>query len=164
VAVNADGTLFTVKGQLGELSCTIPDSVRYSIEDGTINFSREGNLPQERANHGLARALVNNCVAGVTTGFKKNLELVGTGYKWEVRGDKVALNVGYSHTVEVPIPPGIKVTIAGVRCEVSGCDKQAVGFVAAQIKRWKSVEPYKGKGILYAGQFVRRKEGKGGKK
>jgi large subunit ribosomal protein L6 len=164
VAVDTAGTVFNVKGQLGELSCTIPASVKYAINDGVITFSRDGDRPQQRADHGLARALVRNCVEGVTTGFKKNLELSGTGYKWEVRGNKVALNVGYSHTVEVPIPDGIKVVINGVRCEVSGCDKQAVGFTAAQIKRWKSVEPYKGKGILYAGQFVRRKEGKGGKK
>jgi large subunit ribosomal protein L6 len=164
VTVETDGHTFTVKGKLGQQTCTIPDTVDFVIEDGTIQFSRKGNLPQERANHGLARALVRNCVDGVTTGFKKNLELVGTGYKWEVRGRKVALTVGYSHPVEVDIPEGINVTIGGLRCEVSGIDKHMVGFVAAKIKAKKPVEPYKGKGILYTGQYVRRKEGKGGKK
>lgn len=164
VSVETDGKTFVVKGKLGEQRCTIPDTVDYKIEDGVITFSRSGNLPQERANHGLARALVRNCVEGVSAGFKKNLELFGTGYKWEVRGSKVALSVGNSHPVEVDIPAGINVTIGGIRCEVSGVDKHLVGFVAAQIKAKKPVEPYKGKGIFYAGQFIRRKEGKGGKK
>jgi large subunit ribosomal protein L6 len=164
VTVETDGRTFRVKGKLGEQTCTIPDTVDFKIEDGVITFTRSGNLPQERANHGLARALVRNCVEGVDTGFKKNLELSGTGYKWEVRGRKVALTAGYSHPVEVPIPDGVNVTIAGVRCEVSGVDRHLVGFTAAQIKAKKPVEPYKGKGIYYTGQFIRRKEGKGGKK
>jgi large subunit ribosomal protein L6 len=164
VNVETDGLTFTVKGKLGEQSCTIPATVDFKIEDGIITFSRSGNLPQERANHGLARALVRNCVDGVSAGFKKNLELFGTGYKWEVRGNKVALSVGYSHPVEIDIPAGVNVAITGMRCEVSGVDKHLVGFVAAQIKAKKPVEPYKGKGIFYTGQFIRRKEGKGGKK
>lgn len=164
VSVDVSGQTFVVKGALGEQTCTIPDTVDHKLEDGVLYFSRTGNLPQERANHGLARALVRNCVEGVSTGYKKQLELFGTGYKWEVRGDKVALSVGYSHPVEIPIPEGIKVVITGMRCEVSGVDKHLVGFVASKIKAKKPVEPYKGKGIFYTGQFIRRKEGKGGKK
>jgi large subunit ribosomal protein L6 len=164
VTVDTAGQTFTVKGKLGEQACTIPDTVDFKVEDGTISFSRRSNLPQERANHGLARALVNNCVEGVNNGFRKQLELSGVGYKWEVRGRKVALTAGYSHPVEIDIPEGVTVTITGTRCEVTGANKHLVGFCAAQIKSKKPVEPYKGKGISYTGQFIRRKEGKGGKK
>jgi large subunit ribosomal protein L6 len=162
VELKADGVLFTAKGKLGELSCTIPESVSYGFEDNVLSFSRSGNRPQQRADHGLARALVNNLVVGVTEGFRKTLELEGTGYKWEVRGQEVVLTIGYSHLVHVPIPAGIKCEIKGSACEVSGIDKQVVGFVAAQIRRVRKVEPYKGKGIRYRGEYVRRKAGKAG--
>jgi len=162
VDVKLDGTKVTVKGPKGELSCVIPDTVKYALEDGQLTFSREGEKPQLRANHGLARALVNNLVVGVTEGFKKQLEMAGTGYKWEVRGKEVVLNVGYSHPVHLAIPDGIKVEIAGIRCTVEGIDKQQVGFIAAQIRRVRPPEPYKGKGIKYAGEIIRRKAGKAG--
>lgn len=162
VTLTTDGTQFTAKGPLGELSCQIPASVQYQIEDGVLSFSRLGNRPQQRSDHGLARALVNNLIVGVTDGFKRVLELEGTGYKWEVRGAEVAMSLGYSHQVLVPIPTGIKVEIKGGQCEVSGIDKQLVGFTAAQIRKSKRVEPYKGKGIRYQGEFVRRKAGKAG--
>lgn len=162
VEVQADGNVFKVKGPKGELSCQIPSSVAYSIADGVITFSRNGNRPQQRSDHGLARALVSNLVVGVTDGFSKQLELAGTGYKWEVSGRHVVLNIGHSHPVKVEIPEGVNVDIKGIRCEVSGIDKQAVGFVAAQIRNSKPVEPYKGKGIRYVGEYVRRKAGKAG--
>lgn len=162
VKLTADGTRFTVKGPLGELSCEIPASVQYKIDGGALNFSRLGDRPQQRSDHGLARALVNNLVLGVTAGFKRGLELEGTGYKWEVKGHDVVMALGFSHQVIVPIPQGIKVEIKGSQCEVSGIDKQLVGFVAAQIRRRKPVEPYKGKGIRYQGEYVRRKAGKAG--
>jgi large subunit ribosomal protein L6 len=162
VEVKADRTTFNVKGKLGELSCVIPASISYDINDGEISFSRSGDKPQDRADHGLARALVNNLVVGVSDGFKKALEIFGTGYKWELRGSTVVLNVGFSHQVEIPVPEGITVEIKGATLTVSGADKHMVGFVAAQIKKAKPVEPYKGKGIKYVGQYVRRKAGKAG--
>lgn len=162
VTLKTDGVNFSVVGPLGELGCVIPANVDYKVEDGILSFSRRGDKPQQRADHGLARALVNNLVQGVTLGFRRVLELEGTGYKWEVRGTNVLLTVGFSHQVEVPIPPGIKVEIKGGQCDISGTDKQVVGFVAAQIRKVKKVEPYKGKGIRYQGEFVRRKVGKAG--
>ena len=162
VELKTDGRCITVKGKLGQLSCDIPTGVEYSVEGGAITFARSGNRPQQRSDHGLARALVNNLVVGVTEGFQRVLELEGTGYRWEVKGDSVVLNVGFSHLITVPIPDGIKVEIKGTTCTVSGIDKQKVGFVAAQIRQAKRVEPYKGKGIRYRGEYVRRKAGKAG--
>lgn len=160
--VKAEGQRFEVKGKLGELACEIPASVSYSIVDGIITFTRASDRPQHRADHGLARALVNNLVVGATEGFRKALELEGTGYKWESRGQEVLLNVGFSHSITIPVPAGVQVEMKGATCEVSGPDKQAVGFVAAQIRKARPVEPYKGKGIRYKGEFVRRKAGKAG--
>jgi len=162
VEVRAEGQRFTVKGKLGELSCVIPRNIDYDIKDGVVTFARQGNRPQQRADHGLARALVNNLVVGVTEGFKKVLELEGTGYKWELKGNEVELTVGYSHPTKVSVPADVKVEIKGSTCTVSGIDKQQVGFIAAQIRQSKRVEPYKGKGIRYQGEYVRRKAGKAG--
>jgi large subunit ribosomal protein L6 len=162
VELSTEANVFTVKGKLGQLSCTIPPDVQYMIDGGTLTFSRLGDRPQQRADHGLARALVNNMVVGVSEGFKKILEMEGTGYKWEVRGSSVVLTVGFSHQVTIPLPEGIKCEIRSGTCELSGIDKQLVGFVAAQIRDVKKVEPYKGKGIRYKGEFVRRKAGKAG--
>lgn len=162
VEVTVEDKTFTVIGPKGTLSDSIPATVSYKIDDGVITFSRDGNRPQQRSDHGLARALVNNMVVGVTEGFTKNLELAGTGYKWEVQGNTVLLIIGFSHPVNIPIPEGINVEIKGIRCEVTGIDKQAVGFTAAQIRNSKPVEPYKGKGIHYVGEFIRRKAGKAG--
>ncbi len=162
VEVKTDGNTFSVKGKLGALSCVIPPEVGYSNEDGVITFTRKGDRPQQRADHGLARALVNNLIVGVTEGYTKELELQGVGYKWAVEGKKIALNVGYSHPVAVPIPDGIKAEIKGNNLKISGIDKQVVGFVAASVRKKKKVEPYKGKGIRYKGEYVRRKAGKAG--
>jgi large subunit ribosomal protein L6 len=164
VDVKAEANLFTAKGKLGELSCVIPPDVDYKFEDGQLSFSRRGDRPQQRSDHGLARALVNNLVVGVSDGFTRVLEMEGTGFKWEARADKVVLNVGFSHPVEIALPPGIKAEIKGGTCTISGSDKQIVGFVAAQIRNSKRVEPYKGKGIRYQGEYVRRKAGKAGAK
>jgi large subunit ribosomal protein L6 len=155
---------FTAKGQLGELSVVIPPDVDYKVEDGVLSFSRRGDRPQQRSDHGLARALVNNLVVGVSTGFTRVLEMEGTGFKWEARPDKVVLNVGFSHSIEIKLPPGIKAEAKGGTMTISGADKQLVGFVASQIRDSKRVEPYKGKGIRYQGEFVRRKAGKAGAK
>ncbi len=144
------------------MSCDIPPSISYEINDGVITFARSGEKPQDRADHGLARALVNNLVVGVSEGFKKSLEITGTGYKWEQRGNAVVLTVGFSHPVEIPVPQGIDIEIKSSNLTVSGADKHMVGFVAAQIKKAKPVEPYKGKGIKYADEYIRRKAGKAG--
>lgn len=164
VELKHSGTDFKVKGPLGELATVIPASVGYSYEDGQLRFTRDGNRPQQRADHGLARALVNNLVVGVTQGFSKILELEGTGYKWEVRGRQVVMNMGYSHTIMIDLPEGVNCEIKGSVCEVKGIDKQLVGFIAAAIRRVRKVEPYKGKGIKYRGEYVRRKAGKAGAK
>jgi large subunit ribosomal protein L6 len=162
VDVKFDGNVVTAKGKLGEQTVTFPTSVSYTHEDGQISFSRTSDRPQQRSDHGLARALVNNAIVGVSEGFKKILELEGTGYKWEVRGREVVLTVGYSHPVVIPLPEGVNAESKGGIMTISGPDKQLVGFVAAQIFDKKRVEPYKGKGIRYQGQFVRRKAGKAG--
>lgn len=163
VTLTAEGNVFTATGKLGTLSCAIPSSVQYSFDENhVLTFTRLGDRPQQRADHGLARALVNNMVVGVSQGFTKSLELEGTGYKWEVRGESVVLTVGYSHQISVPLPKGISCNIRGSFCDITGIDKQQVGFVAAQIRRVRKVEPYKGKGIRYRGEFVRRKAGKAG--
>jgi large subunit ribosomal protein L6 len=160
VELRADGRTFSVKGKLGELSCEIPVGITYEVSEGTVSFARPSERPQDRAYHGLARALVNNLVVGVTEGFKRILELEGTGYKWEVRGDKVYMTLGYSHPVEVALPKGVSAEIKGSQCTVSGSDKQMVGFIASKIRRSRKVEPYKGKGIRYQGEYARRKAGK----
>jgi large subunit ribosomal protein L6 len=162
VDVSFNGNVVTAKGKLGTQTVTIPLSVSYANEDGTISFSRTSERPQNRADHGLARALVNNAIVGVSEGFKKVLELEGTGYKWDVRGREVVLTVGYSHPVNIPLPEGINAEVKGGTMTITGADKQQVGFIAAQIFDKKRVEPYKGKGIKYQGQFVRRKAGKAG--
>jgi large subunit ribosomal protein L6 len=162
VALSTQGNVFTAKGKLGELSVAIPDGLDFTNEDGQLHFTRRGDKPQQRSDHGLARALVNNVVVGVSEGFKKVLELEGTGYKWDVRGREVVLTVGYSHPVSIKLPEGINAEIKGGTCTVTGADKQQVGFIAAQIFRARPVEPYKGKGIRYQGQYVRRKAGKAG--
>lgn len=162
VEVELNGTTVEVKGPKGQLSCEIPDTVDHTLEDGVLTFTRRDDRPQSRANHGLARALVNNMVVGVTQGFSKHLEVEGTGYKWEVKGKQVVLNMGYSHPVHIDIPDGIEVEINGIRCEVRGIDKQKVGFITAQIRRVRPPEPYKGKGIRFRGEQIRRKAGKAG--
>lgn len=162
VELKVEGNIFHVKGKLGKLSCEVPPEVGYTIEAGVLAFTRKGDRPQQRADHGLARALVNNMVVGVTEGYSKVLELQGVGYKWAVEGKSIALTLGYSHPVSVPVPEGIKVEIKGNLLTVSGIDKQLVGFVAASVRKCKKVEPYKGKGIRYKGEYVRRKAGKAG--
>jgi large subunit ribosomal protein L6 len=164
VELKTEGTKFSVKGPLGSLSAEIPAGVIYKVEGGNLSFSRESDRPQQRSDHGLARALVNNLIVGVTQGFSKVLELEGTGYKWEVRGKQVAMNMGYSHQIMIDLPEGVSCEIKGSSCEVKGIDKQVVGFIAAKIRRVRKVEPYKGKGIKYRGEYVRRKAGKAGAK
>jgi large subunit ribosomal protein L6 len=163
VEVKVDGDEVRVKGPKGELTQRIRPEAAVTIEDGQLVVTRQSDSKQHRAYHGLTRALVANMVEGVSTGFQKSLEIVGVGYRAEKRGDGVVLNVGYSHEVKYPEPEGITITTpAPTRIVIEGIDKQKVGQVAAELRSVRPPEPYKGKGIRYQGEQVRRKAGKTG--
>jgi large subunit ribosomal protein L6 len=131
------------------------------VEEGAVKVARDNDGRRARAMHGLARSLINNMIIGVTQGYKKELEIVGVGYRAQVSGQKLTLNIGYSHPVIYEVPDGVKVSVnENVKIVVEGADKQKVGEVAATIRRFRKPEPYKGKGIRYAGEHVSLKEGK----
>jgi large subunit ribosomal protein L6 len=160
----------TVKGPKGELSSRVDRDLTLKLEDGQLQVLRPSDSKEHKAKHGLYRTLVNNMVVGVTNGYTRQLEIHGVGYRATKMGDNLIIQVGYSHPVEVQPPPGITFTIDGVdaatkatKLSVSGIDKQLVGEVAATIRRVRKPEPYKGKGIRYAGEKIRRKAGKAGK-
>lgn len=151
----------TVKGPKGELKREIPELITVDINDGIISVTRANDSKQARALHGLMRSLVANMVEGVNNGFTKSLELVGVGYKASVAGNKLTLNVGYSHPVEFDAPAGITLeTETPTKVLVKGIDKEEVGNLAAKIRAVRKPEPYKGKGIKYSGEVIRRKAGK----
>lgn len=154
-----------VKGPKGELSRTFDPGMQIKLEDNWVVVQRSTDQRRHRALHGLTRALLNNMVAGVSQGFTRRLEIVGVGYRAELQGSNLVLNVGYSHPVVIEPPPGIAFEVEkGYRSlVVSGIDKELVGEMAARIRRVRPPEPYKGKGIRYEGEFVRRKAGKAGK-
>ena len=156
----------TVKGPKGTLSREIPGDIEVVIDDGTLSFTRPGDDRHNRALHGLTRSLVNNMVIGVTEGFKKELEIVGVGYRAEAQGpSSLRLNLGFSHPVNVQAPDGITFDVPQpTQVIVNGIDKEVVGQVAADIRSIRKPEPYKGKGVRYAGERVLRKAGKAGKK
>ncbi len=165
-----DENLVTVKGPKGQLSCQVNPALTLKLEDGTLTVSRPSDAREHRAMHGLYRTLINNMVEGVTKGFTKQLEIHGVGYRAAKVGNNLVIQVGYSHPVEVQPPEGISLSVDGVdpatkatRLSVSGIDKQQVGEIAASIRRIRKPEPYKGKGIRYAGEVIRRKAGKAGK-
>jgi large subunit ribosomal protein L6 len=160
----ADNNEITVKGPKGELSYTAPEALTVEIADGSLLVSRPDDQRDHRSLHGLSRTLINNMVVGVTDGFRKNLEIQGVGYRAAMDGQVLVLNVGFSHPVRFSPPEGIAYALDGqTRIAVSGIDKQAVGEEAARIRRVRPPEPYKGKGIRYEGEVVRRKAGKAGK-
>ncbi len=161
VTVTLNGQEVAVKGPKGELKLTLVDDVAVSQgEDGIIVAPRE-DTQRARAMWGLSRTLVQNLVTGVSTGFTKNLEINGVGYRAALQGKKLQLNLGFSHEVLYDIPAGIEVKVAKpTEISVSGMDKQQVGQVAAEIRAYREPEPYKGKGVKYAGEFIFRKEGK----
>ena len=164
VDVKVDGTRVTVKGSKGELSREFTDRVSFSMDDGVITVGREDDTRESRALHGLSRALLANMVEGVTEGFTKVLEIQGVGYRASLKGSNIELLVGFSHPVDVKAPKGITFDVPEpTRILVSGIDKEQVGEVAANIRKVRPPEPYKGKGIRYAGEYVRRKAGKAGK-
>lgn len=153
-----------VKGPKGELSAHFSDALQLKRENGTLLVERPDNDRDHRSLHGLTRTLINNMVVGVTTGYRKDLEIQGVGYRAALDGKTLVLSVGYSHPVRMVPPDGISYTLDGqTRVAVAGIDKQLVGEEAARIRRVRPPEPYKGKGIRYAGEYVRRKAGKTGK-
>jgi len=164
VKVAIDGSHVSVSGPRGELARDLPPEITVREEDGQLVLTRPGDEPRVRALHGLSRTLVANMVEGVTAGFTKTLEVQGVGYRVQQQGEKIILQVGYSHPVEVDPPAGISFAGEGNnRINVQGIDKQQVGQVAANIRLVRKPEPYKGKGIRYQGEVVRRKAGKAGK-
>lgn len=165
VTVSIDGTMVSVKGPKGELSRKFPDGISFTQEDNRIVTARSGDEAQQKALHGLSRALIANMVEGVTRGYQKQLEITGVGYKAEPRPYGLLMSLGYSHTIEVKAPKGIKLTAPQpTQVVVEGADKEVVGQVAAEIRSLRKPEPYKGKGIKYAGEKIRRKAGKAGGK
>jgi large subunit ribosomal protein L6 len=164
VSVTVDGQAVTVKGPKGELSLVVAEPIRVSVEENTVTVSRPDDESTSKALHGLTRTLIANNVQGVSQGFSKNLEIVGTGYRAAAKGSSIELALGFSHPVVVNPPAGITLTVEGnTKIVVSGIDKQAVGEVAANIRKIRKPEPYKGKGVRYEGERVRRKAGKSGK-
>jgi len=165
VQVEIEGSRVTVKGPKGELCRDCHPDMRIELEDGNLVVSRPTDQRQHRALHGLTRALLNNMVVGVTDGFRKVLEIVGVGYRAEMAGDNLIMHLGYSHHIEVK-PPANVTFVLEPRVKlitVEGIDKEVVGQVAADIRRLRPPEPYKGKGVRYQGEYVRRKAGKAGK-
>ena len=164
VDVSIDGRTVTVKGPKGQLSRALHPDITVSQEDGSIVVTRPTEQKTHKQLHGLTRTLVNNMVVGVTDGYRKGLEITGVGYRATKVGEKLSLNLGYSHPVEIDPPIGITFELENpTRLAVVGIDKELVGQVAAQVRSTRKPEPYKGKGVRYAGEQVRRKAGKAGK-
>lgn len=165
VTVTLDGSQILVQGPKGELSRDLPSAVIVEQEDSTLLVKRRDDSRTSRQLHGLSRTLVANMVEGVSQGFQRRLEIQGVGYRAQVQGRNLVLNMGYSHPVEIKPPDGIQFAVENnVNVIVSGYDKEVVGNTAAKIRSVRPPEPYKGKGIRYAGEVVRRKAGKAGKK
>ena len=160
----AENNKVTVKGPKGTLERTLPGEMKIELKDGQIEVTRPNDLKKMKSLHGLTRTLINNMVVGVTDGFKKTLEVNGVGYRASKSGKTLTLNLGYSHPVEMTDPEGIESAVDGNKIIVSGIDKERVGQFAAEIRDKRRPEPYKGKGIKYADEVIRRKVGKTGKK
>ena len=161
VDVKIDGTTVTVKGKVGVQSRTLPSTMKIDLSDGVITVSRPNDEPEQRALHGLTRSLLNNMVIGVSDGFSKRLELIGTGYRVQQKGDALEINVGFSHPVPIqPIGDNILTADGQTFVVVSGPSKEDVGEQAARIRKVRKPNPYTGKGIKYSGEFIRRKAGK----
>jgi len=164
VDVDIDGSLVTVKGSMGRLERTFHERIGFDVDEGVVTVTRPDDARESRALHGLSRALLHNMVVGVSDGFRKELEIHGVGYRASLKGDNIELLVGFSHPVEIEAPQGITFEVPEqTKIVVSGIDKEQVGQVAANIRKVRPPEPYKGKGIRYVGEYVRRKAGKAGK-
>lgn len=161
VTATIEGKQLNVKGPKGTLSLTLRDEISYTLEDGGISVQPANETKQARAFWGMQRTMVQNLVTGVTDGFTKKLLITGVGYRAAAQGKKLKLQLGYSHDVDIEVPEGLEVkTPDNTTVEISGADKQKVGQLAAEIRRWRKPEPYKGKGIKYDGEYIFRKEGK----
>tara|TARA_A100001388_G_C28762874_1_gene498833 strand:+ start:245 stop:781 length:537 start_codon:yes stop_codon:yes gene_type:complete len=161
VDVSLNGNKINIKGSKGESFYITPDCIRVEVKDNQIVVSREDDKKFSKAMFGTVRSLINNMIVGVTEGYKKNLIIEGVGYKAQLKGNEIVLSLGFSHDIVYKIPDGITVNIdSGTNISVEGIDKQLVGQVAARIRDYSPVEPYKGKGVRYANEQVRRKEGK----
>jgi large subunit ribosomal protein L6 len=164
VTVTVDGSAVAVKGPKGELSLTVASPIEVKLEDSQLLVTRPDDERASRSLHGLTRTLIANQIIGVTEGYSKGLEIVGTGYRVQSKGSSVEFALGFSHPITVEPPAGITFEVEGNnKLTVKGIDKQAVGEVAANIRKLRKPEPYKGKGVRYAGEVVRRKAGKSGK-
>jgi large subunit ribosomal protein L6 len=164
VTITIDGEKVTVKGPKGELSRSFNPDIEVKVEDSIVNVVRPSDAKEHRALHGTTRALIANMVEGVSKGFERGLELIGVGYRAQKQGKKLVLNVGYSHPVEIEPEEGIEIEVpSNTKVIVKGTNKERVGALAANIRDVRPPEPYKGKGIRYEGEYVRRKEGKTGK-
>ncbi|KAJ52239.1 large subunit ribosomal protein L6 [Clostridium tetanomorphum] len=164
VTVTPDNVV-TVKGPKGQLVKNMHPAINIAVEDNSVVVTRNNDQKESRSLHGLTRALINNMVVGVTEGYQKTLELVGVGYRAQLQGKKLVLNLGFSHPVEIDPVEGVDFQLEGAnKIIVKGIDKELVGDVAADIREWRKPEPYKGKGIKYDNEVIRRKEGKTGKK
>ena len=160
VSITQTGNSIEVKGPKGTLKESLHTTVRVEVANGQVKFARPDDLPPTRALHGLVRATVQNMVTGVTQGFAKELEIQGTGYRAEVKGKSLNLTVGFSHPVEMAIPDGLKVSVAENKIKIEGANRHQVGQFASNVREVKPPEPYKGKGIRYVDEQVRRKVGK----
>jgi large subunit ribosomal protein L6 len=164
VEVTIEDSTVTVKGPKGELSQKISPLLSVTLEDGEVSVARDGDEREARSQHGLARTLINNMVVGVSEGYQKKLEIVGVGYRAALKGSDLEVQLGFSHPVSIKPEPGITFEVpTQTQILVKGIDKQQVGQVAADIRKWRKPEPYKGKGIRYEGEHVRRKLGKAAK-
>lgn len=164
VEVKQNGNEVTVKGPKGELTRTFSEDIKMNIEGNEVTFTRPNDSKEMKTIHGTTRAIFHNMVVGVSEGFQKALELIGVGYRAQLQGSKLVLNVGYSHPVEITAPAGVTFEVpSNIQVVVKGISKEAVGEIAANIRGVRPPEPYKGKGIRYVGEYVRRKEGKTGK-
>ena len=165
VTISVSNGLLAVKGPKGELTQALAGGVAVVQEAGVARVTRENDTRQVRSNHGLTRALLNNMVKGVTTGFERRLDIQGVGFKSEVKGTTLVLSLGYSHQIEVPFPVGISITVEkGTKLSIKGSDRQVVGETAAKLKAFRPPDAYKGKGVRYEGEHIKLKAGKTAKK
>ncbi len=161
VSVVLNDNIVKVTGKLGELSLELPNVIKMEIKDNEITLTRINEIKTTKAMHGTTNANITNMIKGVTEGYKKNLEIIGVGYRFNLQGNKLVINAGYSHPVEMEIPAGLKLElISNTEISVFGISKELVGEFAANIRKVRQPEPYKGKGIRYKDEYIRRKEGK----
>ena len=161
VKVRLENSLVVVEGPKGSNKMALPKRTSVKIDDKSVQVEREDDSRESKMMHGLARSLIQGMIDGVSKGFKKELEIVGVGYKAQLTGTKLTLNLGYSHPIVFSIPSGIKINVTdGTKLSIEGCDKKLVGEVAATIRKYKKPEPYKGKGVRYLGEHITMKEGK----